>query len=57
MLNIFLKGELASDSEVVELNRIVIYVRDKEAILNQELTEAQQVFSVKEGFKFEGNMN
>jgi hypothetical protein len=56
MLDIFLKGELASDAEVAELNRIVVYVRDKEDILNQELTKAQQEFAKKEGFKFEGNL-
>lgn len=56
MLEIFLKGELASDAEVAELNRIVIYVREKEELLNLELTKAQQEFSKKEGFKFEGNM-
>jgi len=53
MLDIFLKGELASDSEISRLNNIVTYVREKEEDLNLKLTASQHSFSQKYGFKFE----
>jgi hypothetical protein len=53
MLGIFLKGELASDTEILRLNNIVAYVRLKEEELNIKLTASQHSFSQKYGFKFE----
>lgn len=52
MLDIFLKGELASDAEVEELNRIVIQVGEQEAKLNEALSKSQQAFSKRHGFEF-----
>jgi hypothetical protein len=55
MLDIFLKGELASDEEVEELNRIVIQVGEQEAKLNEALSKSQQAFSKRYGFEFASN--
>lgn len=55
MLDIFLKGELASDAEVEELNRIVIQVGEEEAKLNAALSKSQQAFSKRYGFEFASN--
>lgn len=52
MLDIFLKGELASDAEVEELNRIVLQVGEQEAKLNDALSKSQQAFSKRHGFEF-----
>lgn len=52
MLDIFLKGELASDAEVEELNRIVIQVGEQETKLNDALSKSQQEFSRRHGFEF-----
>jgi hypothetical protein len=52
MLDIFLKGELASDEEVDELNQIVIAVGEQEAKLNEALSRSQEAFSKRHGFEF-----
>lgn len=52
MLEIFLKGELASDAEVDELNKIVIAVGEQEAKLNEALSKSQEAFSKRHGFEF-----
>lgn len=52
MLDIFLKGELASESEVEELNKIVIQVGEQEAKLSEALSLSQEKFSKQHGFEF-----
>jgi hypothetical protein len=52
MLDIFLKGELASEAEVEELNQIVIQVGEQEAQLSDALSISQEKFSKQHGFEF-----
>lgn len=52
MLDIFLKGELASEAEVEELNQIVIQVGEQEAKLSEALSKSQAKFSKQHGFDF-----
>ena len=52
MLDIFLKGELASEAEVDELNQIVVQVGEQEAKLNDALSKSQEKFSKQHGFEF-----
>lgn len=56
MLDIFLKGEEATDAEVEELNAIVDRVGAQEAELQESLGKTQQQFSQKHGFEFEANL-
>jgi hypothetical protein len=52
MVDIFLKGPNASDSDIVELNTIVQDVRKKEDSLNQKLGNVQVAFARKFEFEF-----
>ncbi len=52
MLQIFLKGELASESEVKELNAIVESVGQRERVLQEKLINSQTRFSGKHEFEF-----
>lgn len=51
MIDIFLKGNLASDADISRLNIIVNSVRTEEERLNQALSLAQNQFAIR--FKFE----
>ncbi len=51
MIDIFLKGDTATDADITRLNAIVVRVREREELLNQNLSLAQSQFAVK--FKFE----
>jgi hypothetical protein len=52
MLQIFLKGELASEAEVKELNAIVESVGHRERVLQEKLINSQTRFSGKHEFEF-----
>jgi hypothetical protein len=52
MVDIFLKGPDASDSDIMELNEIVQEVRKKEDSLNQKLGKVQVSFARKFEFDF-----
>ncbi len=54
MIDIFLKGDTASDGDITKLNLIVERVRSQEEILNQKLSVAQEKFATKFQFEFEG---
>ena len=53
MIEIFLKGETASDAEIEKLNQHVIYIRNKEDTLNTKLNAAQTAFAKKFQFDFD----
>ncbi|HPH81939.1 MAG TPA: hypothetical protein PL185_05180 [Flavobacteriales bacterium] len=53
MIDIFLKGDSATDAEITRLNTIVEKVRTQEDKLNQQLSVAQEEFAKKFQFEFE----
>lgn len=53
ILEIFLKGELATDAEVEEMGRIVEQLGNDEMELHQSLAKAQENFARKHRFEFE----
>lgn len=53
MIEIFLKGDAASDAEVETLNKHVIYIRNNEDALNKKLNAAQANFAKKFQFEFD----
>lgn len=53
ILEIFLKGELATDAEIEEMSRIVEQLGDDEMKLHQSLSRAQENFARKHRFEFE----
>ena len=53
MIEIFLKGEAASDAEIETLNQHVIYIRNREDALNKKLNAAQANFAKKFQFEFD----
>jgi hypothetical protein len=53
MIDIFLKGDSATDAEISRLNTIVEKVRKQEDKLNQQLSVAQEEFAKKFQFEFE----
>lgn len=53
MIEIFLKGDAASDAEIETLNQYVIYIRNKEDALNKKLNAAQANFAKKFQFEFD----
>jgi hypothetical protein len=53
ILEIFLKGETASDVEVEEMSRIVEKLGEDEMLLHQALAKAQEQFARKHRFEFE----
>jgi hypothetical protein len=53
MIEIFLKGDAASDAEVETLNQHVIYIRNREDALNTKLNAAQTAFAKKFQFEFD----
>lgn len=55
MLHIFLKGENATDAEVMELNALVELVGLKEKDLQEKLIQSQSRFASKHQFEFSFN--
>jgi hypothetical protein len=53
MIEIFLKGDTASDAEIETLNQHVVYIRNKEDALNKKLNAAQANFAKKFQFEFD----
>jgi hypothetical protein len=55
MLEIFLKGDLASEAELLELNSIVSNVGNREKILQDGLVKSQSRFAGEHRFEFSPN--
>jgi hypothetical protein len=55
MLEIFLKGDLASEAELSELNSIVSNVGNREKILQDGLVKSQSRFAGEHRFEFSPN--